>query len=467
MPTSQFKKFLNIMQDDDQKRLSCFKAYDVRGRVPEDLNEEVAEKIGQAFGAFLKARSVAVGYDIRFSSPGLVAALSKGLAAAGAEVLDIGLCGTEEIYYATAALKTDGGIMVTASHNPAEYNGMKFVRREARPVSGDSGLDEIEKMVRAGTVESSQQAGKIRQVNIREQYIDHLLSYIDSESLKLLTVVVNAGNGCAGPVVDRLEKKLPLKFIKLQNEPDGSFPNGIPNPLLPENRQLTAEAVIKHNADIGIAWDGDFDRCFLFDEKGRFVEGYYLVGLLARAMLQDKDGGQKIIHDPRLVWNTREIVIAEGHEPVLSKTGHAFIKEKMRQVDAIYGGEMSGHHYFRDFNYCDSGMIPWLLICQLMSRQNATLSEMLGACLERYPVSGEINRKVIDPDAVLTRIESLYSGSEFEKDYTDGLSVSCANYRFNVRKSNTEPLLRLNVETRGDHGLMQSKTEELLGIIDS
>ncbi len=446
--------------------LSCFKAYDIRGRVPEELNVDLAFKIGQAFGTFLKAESVVVGYDIRSSSKDLVAALSQGVISTGAEVLDIGLCGTEEVYFGTGALKADGGIMVTASHNPADYNGMKFVRQEARPISGDTGLVEIQKMVLEGPDISGSAPGVIRQVDTRKQYIDHLLSYIDPDLLQPIRIVANAGNGCAGPVIDLLEERLPMTFIKLQNEPDGTFPHGIPNPLLPENRKNTAKTVIQEKADLGIAWDGDFDRCFLFDEKGDFVEGYYLVGLLALAMLQGKSGVQKIIHDPRLVWNTQEIVRSEGHEPVLSKTGHAFIKEKMRAVDALYGGEMSGHHYFRDFNYCDSGMIPWLLVCQLMSRQNSALSEMLSECIERFPVSGEINRVVDDPDAVLARIESAYSNMPCERDYTDGLSISCDEYRFNVRKSNTEPLLRLNVESRGDRSLMQSKTEELLQLIE-
>ncbi len=454
------------MQDNQESRLSCFKAYDVRGRVPDELNEELAFKIGQAFVSFLNARRVVVGYDIRLSSKELVSALSQGLITGGAEVLDIGLCGTEEVYFATGALDADGGIMVTASHNPAEYNGMKFVRRESRPISSDTGLVDIQKMVLDGSFIKGSEPGTIHQASIREQYVEHLLSYIKPDLLQPIRAVVNAGNGCAGPVIDLLEKRLPITFIKLQHDPDGSFPHGVPNPLLPGNRENTARAVIQEKADIGIAWDGDFDRCFLFDEKGAFVEGYYLVGLLARAMLRGRSKPQKIIHDPRLIWNTREIVIREGHVPVMARTGHAFIKDKMREVDALYGGEMSGHHYFRDFNYCDSGMIPWLLVWQLLSRTKMTLSEMLAECMERFPVSGEINRVVDDPDAVVARIEKLYSEIPCEKDYTDGLSVSCDGYRFNVRKSNTEPLLRLNVESRGDRRLMENKTEELLQLIE-
>jgi phosphomannomutase len=445
--------------------LNCFKAYDIRGRVPDELNEELAVKIGRAFASFLKGARVVVGYDIRLSSPGLAVALAKGLTAAGADVLDIGLCGTEEVYYATGALQADGGIMVTASHNPADYNGMKFVREQARPISGDTGLAEIKEMVQRGAFVERGVVGGVERADIRERYITHLISYIKPESLKPIKAVVNGGNGCAGPVIDLLEKRLPITLIKLQHEPDCSFPNGVPNPLLPENRNITAGRVIEEQADIGIAWDGDFDRCFLFDEKGNFVEGYYLVGLLAQEMLKGNSEPQKIIHDPRLVWNTRDIVKRAGGIPVMAKTGHAFIKERMRKEDAVYGGEMSGHHYFRDFNYCDSGMIPWLLVWQLMSRSQKPLSALLAAPMNRFPVSGEINRVVENPDAVLTRIESRYSDQSCQKDYTDGLSVACGKYRFNVRKSNTEPLLRLNVESRGDRTLMETKTKELLELI--
>ena len=454
------------MSNDQKNKYSCFKAYDVRGRVPDELNEELAYKIGQAFVTFLKAGRVVVGYDIRLSSNDLASALSQGMISGGTEVLNIGLCGTEEVYYATGALDADGGIMLTASHNPAEYNGMKFVREESKPISSDTGLLDIQKMVQEGSFVKGVAPGTIHETNIRTKYVEHILSYIEPDLLQPIRAVVNAGNGCAGPVIDLLEKRLPLTPIKLQHEPDGSFPHGVPNPLLPGNRENTARAVIKEKADIGIAWDGDFDRCFLFDEKGTFIEGYYLVGLLAQAILQGRKGQQRIIHDPRLIWNTREIVSREGHVPIMARTGHAFIKNTMRDMDAIYGGEMSGHHYFRDFNYCDSGMIPWLLTWQLMSRTKMALSEMIAESKERFPVSGEINRLVDDPDAVLGRIEKQYSGKQYEKDYTDGLSVSCETYRFNVRKSNTEPLLRLNVESRGDHALMETKTEELLQLIE-
>ena len=451
---------------DCYRNISCFKAYDIRGRVPEELNEDLAFAIGRAFATFLKARHVVVGYDIRLSSMGISDALSRGLCRSGVEVLDIGLCGTEEVYYATGALNADGGIMVTASHNPADYNGMKLVQKQARPISNDTGLQEIQEIVQKGIFSESGRIGDLRRTSIRERYIAHILSYIEPDSLLPLKAVVNAGNGSAGPVIDILEKRLPITLVKLQNEPDGSFPHGVPNPLLPENREKTAQAVIEAGADIGIAWDGDFDRCFLFDEKGCFIEGYYVVGLLAQALLREREKPQKIIHDPRLIWNTREIVIREGGIPIMAKTGHAFIKERMRSEDALYGGEMSGHHYFRAFNYCDSGMIPWLLVWQLMSSRGISLSEMIGERKELFPVSGEINRKVSDPDAVLARIENHFQDAVCKKDYTDGLSVTCENFRINVRKSNTEPLLRLNIESRGDRKLLEEKTAELLAMID-
>ncbi len=454
------------MKDEHRSGLSCFKAYDVRGRVPDELNEEIAFKIGQAFVAFLKARQVVVGHDIRLSSPALSAALSQGLNSSGAEVLDIGLCGTEEVYFATGALGTDGGIMVTASHNPAEYNGMKFVRSQSRPISSDTGLLVIKKMVQDNTIIKAGTTGAIHNTNIRNRYIDHILSYIEPDSLKPLKAVVNPGNGCAGPVFDLLEKRLPITPVRLQHTPDGSFPHGVPNPLLPDNREITAKAVIEEKADIGIAWDGDFDRCFLFDEKGNFIEGYYHVGLLAGELLRQREKPQKIIHDPRLVWNTQDIVTRKGGIAIMARTGHAFIKDKMRREDALYGGEMSGHHYFRDFNYCDSGMIPWLLVWQLMSKTGRPLSELVAERMALFPVSGEINRTVSDPDGAIKRIEKHYDGADCNKDYTDGLSMSFADFRLNVRKSNTEPLLRLNVESRGNRKLMERKTAELLQLIE-
>ena len=449
---------------------NCFKAYDIRGKVPDELNEELAYRIGRAYATLFKPRKVALGHDVRTTSPGLSDAVAAGLTASGVEVLDLGLCGTEEVYFAAFSqgrLGVDGGIMVTASHNPAAYNGMKFVRQQARPVSGESGLNEIRRLVAADVAHAGPSAtttGRIEQLDLRPQYIDHLLSYIEPEALKPLKLVVNSGNGGAGPVVDLLEKRLPFRFIKVHHTPDGTFPNGVPNPLLPENRQTTADAVIEHGADLGIAWDGDFDRCFLFDEQGGFIEGYYIVGLLARAVLANNRGA-KIIHDPRLIWNTRELVEQAGGTPVMSRTGHAFIKERMRAEDAAYGGEMSAHHYFREFGYCDSGMIPWLLICEILCRSGRKLSELVQDRITAYPVSGEINSRIADPDDALERIASFYSAAGGDKDFTDGLSMTFADFRFNVRKSNTEPVLRLNVETRGNKELLEEKTKELLALI--
>ncbi|MZP43090.1 phosphomannomutase [Heliobacterium gestii] len=445
---------------------NSFKAYDIRGKVPLELNSTVAYRLGRAYTELFQAKKVAVGRDVRHSSPELVKALTEGLLDGGCDVIDIGLCGTEQIYFATFHWQLDGGIMITASHNPQGYNGMKLVRANARPISGDSGLRELEERVVTSAFAEPVGAhrGNVQVCEVMPDYVQHLLSYVDIAAMRPLKVVVNAGNGCAGPVIDALERYLPFSFVKIHHEPDGEFPNGIPNPLLPENRDATAQAVRKHGADVGIAWDGDFDRCFLFDENGDFIEGYYLVGFLAQAFL-GRFPGAKIVHDPRLTLNTIEITRQLGGVPVQSKTGHAFIKERMRLEDAIYGGEMSAHHYFRDFAYCDSGMIPWLLVLDIMSREGKTLSELVQERIDRYPCSGEINRRVSSPQVVLESVEKAYApGGQIDR--TDGISVEYANWRFNLRMSNTEPLIRLNVETRGDRKLLQRKTEELLVIID-
>jgi len=411
-----------------------------------------------------------VGRDVRLSSDKLVHALVAGLTDMGCNVIDIGLCGTEMVYFGAFHLPVDGGIMVTASHNPMDYNGMKLVGKDARPISGDSGLRALEDMVVNGDFSADQcvgiTKGTYQSYNIMEEYIQHLLTYVDVAKMKPLKVVVNAGNGCAGPIIDALEGYLPVEFIKIHHEPDGTFPHGIPNPLLVENRDATAQAVRDNGADFGIAWDGDFDRCFLFDEKGEFIEGYYVVGFLAEAFLR-RYPGAKIIHDPRLTWNTREMVSEAGGIPVLCKTGHAFIKERMRQEDAVYGGEMSAHHYFKDFAYCDSGMIPWLLVASNMSKGDTPLSELVAARIAKFPVSGEINRTVSDSKQVLRNIEEQFVVADAVVDRTDGLSVEFPTWRFNVRISNTEPLLRLNVESRGDARLMEEKTQELLVIIEA
>ncbi len=445
--------------------LACFKAYDVRGRVPEDLNEDLAYRIGRAYATYLSPLRVVIGQDVRRSSPVLAAALSQGLLDSGVEVLDLGLCGTEQVYFYTSYLGLDGGIMIPASHNPPDYNGMKFVREQSRPLSGDSGLRDIERLAaQVNFAPPPQHQGKRVVTDALEAYINHLMSFIDLKVLKPLKVVVNAGHGSAGLVLDRLERQLPFQLIKLYHEPDGSFPHGVPNPLLPENRQVTAQAVRESGAALGLAWDGDFDRCFFFDEQGTFIEGYYLVGFLAQAQLAKHPGGV-VIHDPRLTWNTIEMVCEAGGQPVMSKTGHAFIKERMRQEDAIYGGEMSAHHYFRDFAYCDSGMIPWLLVTEIMCRLGQPLSALVQERMRRYPVSGEINRRLEDPDAALRRVEAFYQDQALNLDRTDGLSMEFPEWRFNLRNSNTEPVLRLNVETRQNLTLLQEKTAEILGMM--
>lgn len=445
-------------------KIECFKAYDIRGRVPEELNEEVAYRVGRAFVDFLDAKSVVVGHDIRLTSASLTDALVRGLTEAGADVTHIGQCGTEEVYFATFHLGVDGGICVTASHNPMDYNGMKLVQKGSRPISNDSGLSEIRALAESGIFKAAKRVGSVTRQDMRAAYVDHLLSYVDVSKIKPLKVVANPGNGGAGAVVNALESYLPLEFVKVHFEPDGNFPNGIPNPILVENQGVTSRAVIEAKADIGIAWDGDFDRCFFFDEKGNFIDGYYVVGLLAESFLA-KYPGASIVHDPRLVWNTVDLVESNGGKAVQSKTGHAFIKERMRLEDAVYGGEMSAHHYFRDFAYCDNGTIPWLLLVELMSRRGQTLSEMVSERIAKFPCSGEINRKVADSVALLKRIEEIYSPEALQVDKTDGLSIAFADWRFNVRSSSTEPVFRLNVEARGDVDLMKRKTEELLALM--
>lgn len=446
--------------------MTCFKAYDIRGRVPDELNEDMAYRIGRACARTLGEGVVVVGYDIRVDSPAFAAAVVRGLNDEGRDAIDIGLCGTEEVYFHTFHRQVAGGIMVTASHNPIDYNGMKLVREGARPISGDTGLRDIERMVEADDFgDAATMRGKVVHDHDKSAYIAHLLGYIDPKALRPLKIVVNAGNGGAGAIVDLLASHLPFDFIRIHHAPDGTFPNGIPNPLLPENRSATAQAVVAHGADLGLAWDGDFDRCFFFDAQGNFIEGYYIVGLLA-AQLLEKQSGAKIIHDPRLTWNTIDMVEQAGGVPVESKTGHAFIKERMRLEDAIYGGEMSAHHYFRDFAYCDSGMIPWLLVAERMSKTGVSLGDMLAQRMAAYPCSGEINFVVKDAPAAVSKVMAFYADQGPSIDHTDGVSADFGDWRFNLRSSNTEPLLRLNVESRGDTALMHERTAELSALIE-
>jgi phosphomannomutase len=446
--------------------ITCFKAYDLRGRIPTELNEDVAYRVGRGYAQFLSPKRIIVGRDIRLSSKDLTDALCRGLQESGVDVYDIGICGTEGVYFATFDGGYDGGIMVTASHNPPDYNGMKFVREGSRPISGDNGLKGIQAFAERAEFPSASRLGVRHQVDISDAYVKHLLSYINPKVLKPLKIVVNAGNGGAGLVIDQLEPHLPFKFIKVHHQPDGTFPNGIPNPMLEENRRSTIEAIKSHKADFGIAWDGDFDRCFLFDEHGGFIEGYYIVGLLASVLLRGEPGG-KVVHDPRLTWNTIEVVTASGGVPVLSKSGHAFIKQRMREVDGVYGGEMSAHHYFRRFAYCDSGMIPWLIVAQLVCESGKPLSELVGQRIALFPASGELNYRVPDSKAAIAAIEARYAPGALSLDRTDGVSFEYPDWRFNLRTSNTEPLLRLNVEARGSISLMKSKTEEILSLLKS
>ena len=446
--------------------LPAFKAYDIRGQVPQELDEKAAERLGMAFAKVTKAKKVVIGYDIRLSSPTLAAAICRGLNAFGVEVTNIGLCGTEEIYYACGALGFNGGIMVTASHNPKEYNGIKMVLGGARPICQENGLAEIRRLVTQDWDFNEdikalhlKAPGQTVDKEIHGSFIDFVLSLVNLEAIKKanLTVVANCGNGGAGVVVKRLAEKLPVKLHIINGEPDGNFPNGIPNPLLPENRQSTSEAVLKYKANLGAAWDGDFDRCFFFDEKGQFIEGYYLVGLFASRFLHNNPGAT-IIYDPRLYWNTREIILKDGGRPIMSKTGHAFIKQAMRQYDSVYGGEMSAHQYFREFFYCDGGILPWLMLMEYMGQRGQTLSQLIGDMMERYPVSGEINFCInCQPEAIFARLKERLAtsyGAALAEDHLDGLSLEYRKFRLNLRASNTEPLLRLNIETRANKALV-------------
>lgn len=463
----------------------CFGNSDIRGIYPTQVNRELAYRIGRYFKKILvtgeKSNNekfrIAVGNDIRLSGPLLKKSLIKGLCEAGCEVIDIGQCGTEMIYFSTVHLNLDGGIMITASHNPKSYNGFKFVRSGARPISRDSGLKELEYYCNSEPEPlqkvTSVNKGITKEYSIISEYIDHLLTYIDVEDMKRrvstenrkLRIVVNAGNGAAGPILDILTTKLPFEFIKINNRPDGNFPNGVPNPLIRENRDETAHAVRTYGADMGIAWDGDFDRCFIFDEDGVMIESAYMVGFLAEAFLK-KQPGASIIHDTRVYWNTQDVCKQFGGHSIICRSGHSFIKEKMRQVDAVYGGEMSAHHYFKDFAYCDSGMIPWLLVLELVQHNGKKLSDMLTERMNKFPCSGEINSKVDDKDCVdelMRTMEDKYSDGKI--DHIDGLSVAYDNWRFNIRCSNTEPVVRLNVETKGDKCVLNEHIKKLLNII--
>ena len=454
--------------------LTCFKAYDVRGKLGEEINEEIAYLIGRSFAQIQQAKSIAVGGDIRLTSEELKQALAKGIMEAGADVIDLGVTGTEEIYFASMFLDVDGGVEITASHNPIDYNGMKFIGKKANPIASEE-LRAIKHLAENKDFAKTKAKGKLSKTSILDDYIEHYLSYINLSKIAPLKLVINSGNGASGRVIDAIEKRfnelnLKVEFIKIHHEPDGTFPNGIPNPILPKNRQSTKDAVIKYNADFGIAFDGDFDRCFLFDERGEFIEGYYIVGLLAEVLLQKNPKG-KIIYDPRLTWNTIDIVNRIGGTAIMSRTGHSFIKQAMRKENAIYGGEMSAHHYFRDFSYCDSGMIVWLLIMEHVSNKQQPLSKLVGERIKAYPCSGEINYKVKSSNRAMKRVLDHYrAGIDGELpiiDETDGISLAFSDWRFNLRSSNTEPLLRLNIEAKNDAELVKQRVTEIAALIDS
>lgn len=454
-------------------QLTCFKAYDIRGKLGTELNNDIAYKIGRAYGQIYQPKTVVVGCDVRLTSEALKKATIRGLNDAGVNVLDLGMTGTEEVYFGAFHLDVQGGIEITASHNPMDYNGMKLVRENARPISADTGLKDIQALAETEQFLEVTPKGITQKYNILPEFIDHLMTYLDPSKIRPLKLVLNAGNGAAGHVVDAIEDKfkqlnIPVEFIKIHNNPDGTFPNGIPNPILIENRDSTRDAVLEHQADMGIAWDGDFDRCFLFDEKGQFIEGYYIVGLLAQAFLL-KQSGEKIVHDPRLVWNTFDIVEKYQGIAIQSKSGHAFIKDVMREHNAVYGGEMSAHHYFRDFAYCDSGMIPWLLAISVVSETGQSLSTLVEDMIEKFPCSGEINFKVADTQQTIQKIFEHFADQKPEIDQTDGVSLDFGAWRLNVRASNTEPLLRLNIESRKDKNPkpMQDYVDELTQLIQS
>ena len=466
--------------------LRCFKNNDIRGIIGSQINEPFAYLLGKAFGEYLLSGNaktpsawhpVVIGRDNRETSSSLQEAITAGLIESGISVIELGMTGTEEVYFATRHLKAIGGIQITASHNPINYNGMKLVGADASPISKNSGLDKIKRRIKELYQELNADLSIVHvqsnnssiSTSILVPYVDHLLSYITLSKLSPMKIVVNAGNGVAGHVIDDLEARfttldIPISFIKVHHTPDETFPNGIPNPLIKENQAATKDAVLRHSADLGIAWDGDFDRCFFFDEKGNYIEGYYIVGLLAEAFLL-KEPNATVLHDMRMTWNTIEVAKQLDGNAIAVKAGHALIKEKMRQTNAIYGGEMSAHHYFRDFGYCDSGMIPWLLVIELVSKTQQSLYQLTSVSISKFPSSGEINRKVSNPDLVIASVLAYYQDCAVSIDYVDGLSMDMGSWRFNLRQSNTEPLIRLNVETKQNPTLLSDKVKELLSFL--
>ena len=449
---------------------SPFKAYDVRGRIPQEINAPFAYRFGQASARLLGPATAVVGYDMRRDSPALAQALAQGLLDSGTSVLPLGQCGTEEVYFHTAHAGADIGLMVTASHNPEDYNGMKMVLKGATAATRENAFTAIEELVLSNeplaVVPDYARRGMLHRPLDRAAYIERLLAQVAGKTLKPMKIVCHAGNGCAGPIIDLLEKHLPFEFIKIDHEPDAMLPNGIPNPLLPEKRMRASQAVTDHGADLGIAWDGDFDRCFLYDHHGRFVEGYYLVGLIAQTMLRD-DPGATILYDPRLTWNTIDLVTSAGGVAKACPTGHAFFKRMMREENAAYGGEMSAHHYFRDFSFCDSGMLPWLTVVAELSATGETLADLVASRIAAFPCSGEINFTVADAAQSQEKVAEAYLRLNPVVEKLDGLSMAFDDWRFNLRASNTEPLLRLNVETRANPELLARKVSEISKIVSA
>ncbi|MGP5536509.1 phosphomannomutase CpsG [Psychrobacter glacincola] len=464
--------------------IDSFKAYDIRGELGVNLNEAIAYRIGRAFAQILFQRYgtaveahdnnmvnlkpvIVIGSDIRHSSEQLKQATIAGILDAGVNVIDLGMSGTEEVYFATSYYQALGGIEVTASHNPINYNGLKLVKEHSKPISADDGLAEIQALAESGQFITKNRSGTLQLLTDKSAYINHVMTFIDTDKLKPLKLVINSGNGSAGPVVDLLIEKLvqagaPIEVIKLHHTPDGSFPNGIPNPMIEANRVATQQAVLENKADLGIAFDGDFDRCFLFDEYGEFIDGSYIVGMLAQAFL-NKYPNESIVYDPRVIYNTEAVIKEHNGKAVISKSGHSFIKQVMRDSGAVYGGEMSAHHYFRDFFYCDSGMIPWLLTIELLAVTGKTLSELVSGYIAAYPSSGELNFRLTTNDApmIISAIEEKFSSENPTKSMLDGLSLNFGEWRFNLRASNTEPLIRLNIESRGNEELLAIKVKEI------
>ena len=455
------------------EELTCFKAYDIRGEIDININEAIAYRVGRSVAQHFNSKSIVVGFDARETSPAFAKAVGQGIMDAGSNLIDIGLAGTEEMYWAVSNFSASAGIVVTASHNPINYNGMKIVKSGSRPLNDNEDFKAIKNLAETEKWAKTDNKGSHLDYSnqARSDYVTKVLSFVNRNKLKPLKIVINSGNGAAGPTFDAIEKKLntnnpKIEFVRVDHTPDSTFPNGIPNPLLHENHHKTADIVKNVGADFGVAFDGDFDRCFFFDETGKFVPGEYLVGLLASIFLE-KEQGATIVHDPRVIWNTQDIVSQKGGKAEQSKTGHAFIKQTMRKHEAVYGGEMSAHHYFRDFAYCDSGMIPWLLVAELVSIKNQSLGDLVKDRVSSFPSSGEINFKVKDADNSISSVLENYQSQAKTLDKTDGFSLIIDDWRFNLRKSNTEPLVRLNIESKGTSINLDDQVKKISKLLKS